>query len=491
MSDEFTADAAALMPDVLERLDDLVRIPSVAFPGFDPEPGAPHGRGRRRAVRRRPAPRASGSSTCRTATRASTPTIPGPEGSPTVLLYAHYDVQPAPESQGWTSRAVRADARRTMVASTGAAPPTTSRASSSTTARSSCSAPRLALSRQDPRRGRGGDDLAPRGVRRGQPRAVRRATPSSSPTSDRSRVGRPGLTTALRGDVACTVTVRTLANPVHSGMFGGAAPTRITAMIRILDTLHDENGDTVIAGVDHGIVDRRRHGRGRLPRRLVDPARRGVPRHRVAVRSHLDEALGDRARAWTCRTPPRRRTCCCPEVTAKLSMRIIPGSDGEAQLEALMAHLRAQRPWNCEVVVERVKVGHAFAVDESHPAIVAAMDALSSAYGADVESIGSGASIPLVASLKKVVAERRDPAVGRRGHGEVAHPRVRRVRRPGRDRAHDRRADPVRPQVRGLVGAYARGPIRRWALMPPSDGEATSVRHSRRSVIERASENHD
>ena len=67
-----------------------------------------------------------------------------------------------------------------------------------------------------------------------------------------------------------------------------------------------------------------------------------------------------------------------------------------------MAHLRAQRPWNCEVDVQKVKVGHAFAVDESHPAIVAAEAALEEAYGAPVENIGSGASIPLVASLKKV-----------------------------------------------------------------------------------------
>ncbi|MFF1633024.1 M20/M25/M40 family metallo-hydrolase [Leifsonia sp. NPDC058248] len=91
-----------------------------------------------------------------------------------------------------------------------------------------------------------------------------------------------------------------------------------------------------------------------------------------------------------------------PEVTAKLSMRIIPGSDADAQLEALMAHLRAQRPWKCEVVVEKIKTGHPFAVDESHPAIVAAKDALMDAYGSPVESIGSGASIPLVASLQKV-----------------------------------------------------------------------------------------
>jgi acetylornithine deacetylase/succinyl-diaminopimelate desuccinylase-like protein len=52
-----------------------------------------------------------------------------------------------------------------------------------------------------------------------------------------------------------------------------------------------------------------------------------------------------------------------------------------------------------------VKTGHAFAVDETHPAIVAAKDALASAYGAEVESIGSGASIPLVASLKKIAPD--------------------------------------------------------------------------------------
>jgi acetylornithine deacetylase/succinyl-diaminopimelate desuccinylase-like protein len=94
-----------------------------------------------------------------------------------------------------------------------------------------------------------------------------------------------------------------------------------------------------------------------------------------------------------------------PEVTAKLSMRIVPGADGDAQLEALMTHLRSQRPWNCEVEVTRVKVGQPFAVDESHPAIVAAAAALEEAYRAPVESIGSGASIPLVASLQKVAPD--------------------------------------------------------------------------------------
>jgi acetylornithine deacetylase/succinyl-diaminopimelate desuccinylase-like protein len=214
-------------------------------------------------------------------------------------------------------------------------------------------------------------------------------------------VGRPGLTTALRGDVACTLAVRTLAIPVHSGMFGGAAPDAMTAMIRILDTLHDENGDTVIPGVDSGHWDGAamdedvyRDGSAILPG--VEFLGTGSLSDRIWMKPSvtvLGMDLPNTAEA---------SNVLLPEVTAKLSMRVIPGSDADAQLDALMAHLRAQRPWNCEVVVEKIKTGHAFAVDESHPAIVAAKEALAEAYGAPVESIGSGASIPLVASLQKV-----------------------------------------------------------------------------------------
>ncbi len=62
-------------------------------------------------------------------------------------------------------------------------------------------------------------------------------------------VGRPALTTALRGVVVCTVTVRTLDFPVHSGEFGGAAPDALLALIRMLATLHDDAGDTVVPGL--------------------------------------------------------------------------------------------------------------------------------------------------------------------------------------------------------------------------------------------------
>jgi acetylornithine deacetylase/succinyl-diaminopimelate desuccinylase-like protein len=393
--------AAELMPEIIERLEALVRIPSVAFPGFDPEPVHAMGAA---VVDLFEAAGASGVKLLDVP--GGYPCVyadlPGPAGSPTVLLYAHYDVQPAPKSQGWTSE------------------------------------PFDPVTKDDGRiYGRGAADdksglvihygtLALLGADR--PCSVKILVEGEEETISHleafvednpelfaadayviadigpQKVGRPGLTTALRGDVACTVTVRTLANPVHSGMFGGAAPDAMTAMIRVLDSLHDEHGDTVIPGVDSGSwagasmeESVYREGSAILPG--VEFLGTGTLSDRIWAKPSvtvLGMDLPNTAEA---------SNVLLPEVTAKLSMRIVPGSDGDAQLEALMAHLRAQRPWNCQVEVEKVKVGHAFAVDESHPAIIAASTALEAAYGVPVESIGSGASIPLVASLQKVAPE--------------------------------------------------------------------------------------
>ncbi|SDH70140.1 Acetylornithine deacetylase/Succinyl-diaminopimelate desuccinylase [Leifsonia sp. 98AMF] len=400
MPDSNRTDAGAdnLMPDVLERLAELVRIPSVAFPGFDPDPVHRMGEAVVRLFKDVGAFDARlldvpGGYPCVYAD------LPGPDGSPTVLLYAHYDVQPAPRSQGWTSE------------------------------------PFEPVTKEDGRiYGRGAADdksglvihyatLSLLGENR--PCRVKLLVEGEEETISHleafveanpelfacdaaviadiggQEAGRPGLTTALRGDVACTITVRTLANPVHSGMFGGAAPDAMTAMIRILDSLHDENGDTVIDGVDSGSWDGAamdedvyRDGSSILPG--VEFLGTGSLADRIWMRPSvtvLGMDLPGTAEA---------SNVLLPEVTAKLSMRIIPGSDGDAQLEALMAHLRRQRPWNCEVEVEKVKVGQAFRVDAEHPAIRAATDALDDAYDRPAELIGSGASIPLVSSLRSV-----------------------------------------------------------------------------------------
>ena len=94
--------AAALMPEVIERLEALVRIPSVAFPGFDPAPVHEMGRA---VVELFEAAGATGVSLVEVPDGYPCvfADLPGPDGAPTVLLYAHYDVQPAPESQRWST----------------------------------------------------------------------------------------------------------------------------------------------------------------------------------------------------------------------------------------------------------------------------------------------------------------------------------------------------------------------------------------------------
>ena len=400
MTDErdFAYEAEQIMPDVLERHAALVRIPSIAFPGFDPEPVHRMGHAVVDLFSEVGATDAAlldvpDGYPCVYAT------LPGPAGSPTVLLYAHYDVQPAPEVQGW-----KTDPFEPTVGENG----------------------RIY--------GRGSaDDKSGLAIHYGTLRLLADALPctvkilvegeeetishleafvEANPERFACDVaviadmgpqaaGRPALTTSLRGDVACLVRVRTLVNPVHSGEFGGAAPDAMTAMIRILDRLHDENGDTVIPGVDSGTwpgapMDEEMYRSASSVRDGVDYLGTGSLSDRIWAKPSVT-VLG-----MDLPTTAEASNVLLPEVTAKLSMRIVPGSDGDGQLEALMAFLRADPPWNCEVEVTKVKVGHPFAVDMTAAPIEEAEQALAEVYGTPVELIGSGGSIPLIASLQKL-----------------------------------------------------------------------------------------
>src|SRR6185437_1273608 len=62
----------------------------------------------------------------------------------------------------------------------------------------------------------------------------------------------PALTITLRGGTNVVVEVRTLDHALHSGMFGGPVPDALTALCRLLATLHDENGDVAVPGLVRG-----------------------------------------------------------------------------------------------------------------------------------------------------------------------------------------------------------------------------------------------
>lgn len=389
---------ARMLPDVMESLRHLVGIPSVAFSGFDPRPVRETGAAVVELLRDAGATDAQlidvpGGFPCVYAD------LPGPEGSPTVLLYAHYDVQPAPVDQGWTSDP--------FVAVTGADGRLYGRGAADDKSGVVIHAATLqALGPDRPCRIRvliEGEEETISHLEdfvASHPEMFR-ADAYVVADSGGQAVGRPGLTIALRGTVACTVTVRTLAHPAHSGLFGGAAPDAVTAMIRLLDTLHDDDGAVAVSGLagcewSGAPMDESsyRTGSGILPG--VEMTGTGSLADRVWSMPALSVVGMDMPGV------AQASNVLHAAVTAKLSLRIAPGVDAEAQWQALEKHLVAHAPWNCEIDVTRVRVSEPFRADPAHPVIIAATSALSEAYAAPVELLGSGASIPLVPALARL-----------------------------------------------------------------------------------------
>lgn len=216
-------------------------------------------------------------------------------------------------------------------------------------------------------------------------------------------VGVPTLTTTLRGGAQVDVTVRTLGTPVHSGMFGGAAPDAAFALVRTLDSLKDEKGRTVIDGVDSS-------------------ARwEGLPYDKAAFRADsttLDgvELLGGEEDnpadfIWSrpsvvltgfSSTPVEEAVNAIPAVAkARLNLRVPAGVDTAEVAQKLEAHLRAHVPGGAQIEVEIFDINYGFDADTSLPAARVLSAALSEAYdGAEVAHIGAGGSIPLTSALQ-------------------------------------------------------------------------------------------
>jgi acetylornithine deacetylase/succinyl-diaminopimelate desuccinylase-like protein len=215
------------------------------------------------------------------------------------------------------------------------------------------------------------------------------------------RVGEPVLTTTLRGDVACVVTVSTLEHPLHSGVFGGAAPDAMIALARLLATLHDDQGNVAVDGVTR--LDWT--GEDMNGAEFADSA------------DLLDgvEVIGDESIADALWAQPSvnaigldmtsvagSSNVLIPEVRAKISMRIVPGADPVTELDSLVRHLESHVPWGAKISIDRTKEAPGFRCATGGPGYAAARAALEGAYGKPVGEAGSGGSIPLLKTRQGV-----------------------------------------------------------------------------------------
>jgi acetylornithine deacetylase/succinyl-diaminopimelate desuccinylase-like protein len=215
------------------------------------------------------------------------------------------------------------------------------------------------------------------------------------------RVGQPTLTTSQRGDVACVVTVRTLEHPLHSGVFGGAAPDAMMALAKLLATLYDDDGNVTVDGLsrfdwngmDVSAEDFRESADLLDAVELIGSG---------SVGSRLWSGPSVSAIGVDMTPIGRSSNVLIPEVRAKLSMRIAPGADPAKELDALARHLETHVPWGAQVDVERDSdMGRPFRCATSGPGYAAARRAMEAAYGRPPGEAGSGGSIPLLETLRR------------------------------------------------------------------------------------------
>ncbi|NUT94817.1 MAG: M20/M25/M40 family metallo-hydrolase [Saccharothrix sp.] len=331
---------------------------------------------------------------------------------PTVLLYAHYDVQPVPDhGKGWdtppftaTDKPDGADVRKY---GRGAADDKSGVIMHLATARAF----------QDT-----GPPVNLKVLVEGEEETGFGTLEAylADPASDKSRfradvvvvadtgnvaLGVPTLTTTLRGYAVFDVAVRTLDSAVHSGQYGGPAPDAFMALVRLLADLHTDTGDVAVPGLarDHHRLD------------PVDPdafaaaagVRRGVPlvgtgglAHRLADHPSLN-VIG----LHGVDTSDRPGNVLCPAAAARVSVRLAPDEDPEQARRRVEDFLVDRRPWGITPAVTFLGAGPGFTAPTTGPRFAAAKQALATAFATPAVFAGQGGSVPLVRLLQEVNPE--------------------------------------------------------------------------------------
>ncbi|MBG6182726.1 acetylornithine deacetylase/succinyl-diaminopimelate desuccinylase-like protein [Arthrobacter sp. CAN_A214] len=328
---------------------------------------------------------------------------PAAEGQPTVLLYAHHDVQPPGDPDLWESEPFTAVERNGRLYGRGAADD-----------KAGILAHVGAL--------RSLTEVLGTGFGVGVTLFIEGEEEAGSPTfrkflethrdlltadvivvadSSNWKVGVPALTTSLRGLVDGTVEVQVLDHAVHSGMFGGPVLDAPTLLARLISTFHDDAGDVCIPGLvggDSASVDYDERDY-RADASVLDGVRLAGTGS-IASRLWHKPALS--IIGMDIPSVALSSNTLLPRAKAKFSLRLAPGQDPEEAMRAVQAHVEANAPFGARVLFTAGETGSPFSTDTSEPASQLALASLEEAWGVAAVEAGMGGSIPFIADLTEL-----------------------------------------------------------------------------------------
>lgn len=402
MSDDIRAQVREVLPGIRQNLEDLVRIESVSA---DPARASEVQRSAEAVAQLFRDENfdvvdivsADGGAPAVIAHKA------GPAGAPTVLLYAHHDVQPENDHAEWDSPPWEPTERDGRLYGRGAADDKAGIAAHLGALRVYGDQLPVSVTMFIEGEEEIGSDTLPALLKEHQERL--RADVIVIADSTNWDIGVPALTTSLRGLVRADIEVRTLTHAVHSGMWGGLVPDSLITLSRLIATLHDDRGNVAIAGLRSG------------PAADVD-----YPEERLRAESGAVagvEWIGDGSvveRLWT--KPALSVTGLdAPKVDgasntlvaaarARISLRVAPGDTTENAVACLRSHLEAHVAWGAEFTMKVVDTGEATRIAASGPAYDAARAAFREAWdGVAPVDMGVGGSIPFIAEFLEAFPE--------------------------------------------------------------------------------------
>ena len=325
--------------------------------------------------------------------------FPAPEGMPTVCLYAHHDVQPEGDPAGWRTPPFVATEVEDRLFGRGTSDDKGGFAVHLAALRAFEGKPPVGVTVLV----EGDEEIGSLSLVQllEEHRAELAADVFVITDSCNWAVGQPAFTTALRGLAGCTVEVRTLDHALHSGVYGGVVPDALTALCRMLATLHDDEGNVAVAGLGTTTApaldyppERLRAESGILDG--VDWIGSGSFVERMWYKPAVSVIAVDA-------TPVAKASnTLIPLARARISARLAPGDDAAKALDSLVAHLNDHAPWGAQVAIVETETSESSMIDFSGPYAEAARAAFAEAWGVEPVFVGQGGSIPLVADFGKV-----------------------------------------------------------------------------------------
>ncbi|HEU4757683.1 MAG TPA: dipeptidase [Agromyces sp.] len=393
-------------PAAVADLTRLVRIPSVSWAAFDPEHVARsaeavaellRGLGLFEVVDIRRAAVGEGDGLGQPAVVARRTAR---NGRPTVLLYAHHDVQPPGRDEDWDSAPFEPTLRGDRLYGRGAADDKAGVVAHVAAIRALVDVVGDDLDLGIALFIEGEEEFGSNSFANflREQRDILEADAIVVADSNNWDLDTPALTVALRGNVTFRLTISTLDHASHSGMFGGAVPDAMLAAVRLLDTLWDADGAVAVEGLRSADLPTPAYDEAQLRAETglldgVAPIGRGSILSRIWAQPSITVTGIDAP------SVENASNTLLPRVSVRLSARIAPGQDAAEAYEALRSHLRANAPFGARIEIDDIDTGQPFLVDTSGWAVAEAKAAMAEAWGRAPVEIGVGGSIPFIAEL--------------------------------------------------------------------------------------------